>query len=75
MISEHRLAVLLRPFPSQGLVRGDVGTVVHVHKDGEGYEVEFMDVHGETIAVLTVDAKELRQLREGERAVPHLHSA
>ncbi|MBX3728840.1 MAG: DUF4926 domain-containing protein [Candidatus Sumerlaeia bacterium] len=75
MIPEHSLAVLLSPSPPHGLVAGDVGTVVHVHDDGAGYEVEFMDVLGQTIAVLTVDANDLRELREGERAIPHLRSA
>jgi hypothetical protein len=75
MIPEHSLAVLLRDFPAHGLAPGDVGTVVHVHEGGRGYEVEFMDVLGETIAVLTVDASDLRQLRQGERAIPHLRSA
>lgn len=75
MISEHKLAVLLREFPEHSLVAGDVGTVVHVHNGGEGYEVEFMDAFGETIAVLTVDAPDLRELRRGERAVPHLRLA
>jgi hypothetical protein len=75
MIPEHSLAVLLSDSPQHGLAPGDVGTVVHVHNGGEGHEVEFMDVLGETIAVLTLDARDLRPLQQGERAIPHLRSA
>lgn len=32
MIQEHDCVVLTRDLPSEGLVAGDVGTVVHVHK-------------------------------------------
>ncbi|MCC5877136.1 MAG: DUF4926 domain-containing protein [Candidatus Sumerlaeia bacterium] len=75
MIQEHNHVVLLTSVSAHGLVPGDVGTVVHIHNAGEGYEVEFMDVFGETIAVVTVDSKDLRALQEGERVIPHLHHA
>ena len=75
MIAMHKLAVLLRGFPTHGLSAGDVGTVVHAHRGGEGYEVEFVDILGQTIAVLTVEASDLRELRQGECAVPHVRSA
>ena len=42
MIKEHDCVVLTADVPDEGLVAGDVGTVVHIHKGGEGYEVEFM---------------------------------
>ena len=41
MIKEHERIVLTTPLPKEGLEPGDVGTVVHVYKDGEAYEVEF----------------------------------
>jgi len=28
--------------PEESLEAGDVGTVVHIHKDGAAYEVEFV---------------------------------
>jgi hypothetical protein len=43
MIEEHDRVVLNPPVPSERLEAGDVGTVVHVYKDGEAYEVEFCD--------------------------------
>ena len=53
MIKEHDRVVLTNSVPSQGLEEGDVGTVVHVYKDGEAYEVEFVTLDGRTAAVAT----------------------
>jgi len=33
---------------------------VHIHNNGEGYEVEFMTLTGQTIAVATLLAKQVR---------------
>jgi hypothetical protein len=46
--------------PKEGLEAGDIGTVVLVHGDGKGYEVEFTTLDGNTFAVVTVLAGELR---------------
>lgn len=61
MLNEHTQVVLRRPMPSLGLEPGDVGVVVHVHGQGEAYEVEFLRPDGNTIGVETVDACDLRQ--------------
>jgi len=45
MIKEHDCIVLATDLPKEGLVVGDIGTVVHVHQGGAGYEVEFMTSH------------------------------
>jgi hypothetical protein len=69
-------AILLTDLPADGLVRGDVGTVVHTYKDGEAFEVEFFTLSGRTIAVATVEASDLRPV--GDRDVVHareLHPA
>ena len=42
MIKEHDRIVLTSDLPGEGLKAGDVGTVVHVHKQGEAFEVEFL---------------------------------
>ncbi len=42
MIKEHDIIVLTSDLPEEGLTAGDVGTVVHIHEHGVGYEVEFM---------------------------------
>jgi len=53
MIKEHDRVVLTVPLPSEGLEAGDVGTVVHIHKDGQAYVVEFLTLDGNTAAVAT----------------------
>jgi hypothetical protein len=49
-------------------VAGDVGTVVHIHKKGEAYEVEFMTLNGKTVAVTTLLATQVRPIEPHEIA-------
>lgn len=60
---EHSTVVLTHDLPAVGLERGDVGTVVHVYADGVGVEVEFVSGNGETVAVATLNADDVRPLR------------
>ncbi len=60
MIKEHDLIVLTCDLPKEGLKAGDVGTVVHIHKRGEAFEVEFVTLNGDTVAVTTVLASQAR---------------
>jgi len=60
MIKEHERVVLTAPLPSEGLVAGDVGTVVHVYDDGKAYEVEFVTLDGRTAAVATLESGQVR---------------
>ena len=69
-IKEHDCAVLTAGLPAEGLEAGDVGTVIHVHKGGAAYEVEFVTLAGETIAVATVDTRNVRPV--GKRDVNHI---
>ena len=69
MIKEHERVVLKVPVPAEGLETGDVGTVVHVYKDGEAYEVEFTTLEGKTAAVVTVEASQVRPV--GRREITH----
>jgi hypothetical protein len=66
MIAEHSLVVLDADPPHQKLSRGDVGTVVHIYNDSKGYEVEFVDGGGHTVALITVEAGDVRPLMAGE---------
>lgn len=66
MITEHSLIVLDCDPPHEKLNRGDVGTVVHIYKGGLAYEVEFVDGGGSTVALITVDAKDVRRIEPGE---------
>jgi hypothetical protein len=69
MIKEHERIVLKSPVADKGLEAGDVGNVVHVYRDGEAYEVEFVALDGHTAAVVTVEAAQVRPVAPGE--IPH----
>jgi hypothetical protein len=51
---------------SERLKAGDVGTVVHLHKKGEAYEIEFMTLNGETVTVATLLASQVRPIEPRE---------
>jgi hypothetical protein len=68
MIKELDMVVLLRNLPEHRLQAGDLGTVVMVHQAGAGFEVEFTTLVGETLAVVTVPAGDLRPTSPGEIA-------
>jgi Domain of unknown function (DUF4926) len=68
-VKEHDCVVLTTDLPGEGLKSGDVGTVVHIHKDGAAYEVEFVTLTGRTVAVATVEASQLRPV--GKRDITH----
>jgi len=65
---EHDTVVLAVDLPEHGLSRGDLGTVVLVHED-KGYEVEFMTLDGETLAVVSLFADQVRPV--GHREIAH----
>jgi hypothetical protein len=58
-IKEHDCVVLSQDVPGAGLEAGDIGTVVHVHPGGSGYEVEFMMLAGRTLTVATLRQEQL----------------
>lgn len=62
MIAAHSLVVLNEVRPADGLRAGDVGTVVHVYGRGEAYAVEFVEGDGATVAVLTLEADNVRPI-------------
>lgn len=66
MIKEHDRVVLRKPIPEQGLKMGDVGTVIHVHRKAEAFEVEFLTLHGETVGIATVTASQVRPVLKRE---------
>ncbi|WP_263785028.1 DUF4926 domain-containing protein [Salinibacter grassmerensis] len=66
MIEEHNRVVLTTKESDAGLEPGDVGTVVHVYSEGEAFEVEFVTLTGDPVAVLTVDREEVRPVQSRE---------
>lgn len=59
-IKEHDCVVLTRDLPAEKLEAGEVGTVIHVHRAGAAFEVEFATLTGEIVAIATVPATNLR---------------
>jgi hypothetical protein len=69
MIKELDQIVLTSDLPNEGLKAGDVGTIVDIHRRGEAFEVEFMTLAGETVAVTTILASQVRPI--GKREITH----
>jgi uncharacterized protein DUF4926 len=68
MIQELEDVILDCDLPEHGLKRGDIGAVVLIHRGGEGYEVEFTTLDGETVAVVTLLANQIRPAHKREIA-------
>ena len=62
MIKELDIVVLERHVPEHGLICGDIGTIVHAYGNTNAYEVEFANGEGETMAVVTLEASDIRVL-------------
>lgn len=60
MIKEHEQVVLTVDLPEYDLKAGDVGVVVHIYHDNQGYELEIFALDGHTIDVVTVEASQVR---------------
>ena len=70
MIKEHDRIVLLKDLPEDGLQSGDVGTVIHIHRQGEAFEIEFMTLDGGTVAVVTLLSSQIRAV--SKRDITHV---
>lgn len=70
MIKELDDVILACDLPEHGLNAGDIGTVVLVHRNAAGYEVEFTELDGDTIAVVTLMANQVRPGQAG--AIAHM---
>jgi hypothetical protein len=71
-IREHDRVVLEVDVPDEKLAAGDVGTVVHIYRDGGAYEVEFVSLDGETIAIVTLERSKVRPVER--REITHARS-
>lgn len=70
MIDKYASIVLTVDIPAAGLEAGDVGVVLHVHRSGEAYEVEFMTLDGGTLTIQTLEARKIRAA--GNLDIPHV---
>ena len=71
-INELEDVILTCDLPEHGLSVGDIGTVVLVHRENKGYEVEFISLDGDTIAVVTLMPNQVRPAQSGE--IAHVRS-
>jgi hypothetical protein len=67
MIRDHDTVALTVDLPDYGLCRDDLGTVVLTH-GGKGFEVEFMTLDGQTMAVVSLTTDQVRPIRRHEIA-------
>jgi len=67
-MNERDVVVLVRDLPEYGLQTGDTGVIVLVHGNDEAYEVEFVTLAGQTIAVVTLEANQIRPIQKREIA-------
>ncbi len=67
MIKELDSIVLMIDLPEHGLSEGDLGTVVLVHGNA-GFEVEFVTLEGETLAVVSLRTDQVRPISPKEIA-------
>ena len=68
MIQELDRVVLRRRLQDLGLEAGDLGTVVLVHDGGRGFEAEFVTLGGDTLAITTLNAEDVRPVEGNEIA-------
>jgi len=57
--------VLERDMPDHGLRMGDLGAVVEVY-EAEGLEVEFVTASGRTVALVTLNARDVRPVADDD---------
>lgn len=68
MMQELEDVILECDLAKHSLRRGDIGTAVLIHRGGEGYEVECTTLDGETVAVVTLMAAQVRSVHRREIA-------
>ncbi len=66
MIKELDTVVLNKDLPEHGLKKEDIGAVVHSYKDNKAFETEFITGHGDTVAVVTLKAEDVRSMQDKE---------
>ncbi|MEQ9102543.1 MAG: DUF4926 domain-containing protein [Imperialibacter sp.] len=68
MIENFDRVVLTEDLPERGLVKGDIGTVVMIHDNKKGYEVEFFTLMGKTRSVETLNTSQVKAVKANEVA-------
>lgn len=66
MFNELDTVALTRDIAEHGLKQGDIGAIVHCYEDIASFEVEFVSADGKTIALLTLNQKDIRPIEGRE---------
>lgn len=67
--------ILLNDVPQEGLHAGDIGTVVEIHDVDDlerGYSVEFFDMVGNTVGLVTLPMSDFRSPSSTDRPTVRL---
>lgn len=68
MFNEIDVVTLTADFPEHGVMKGELGTIVHIHTNPHlAYEVEFVDSDGETTAMFPVLPHQIELWRDMRR--------
>ncbi|GIL13273.1 MAG: DUF4926 domain-containing protein [Chloroflexota bacterium] len=67
-MQELERVALTKDLPEHGLKAGDIGMIVHIYNDHKGYEVEFVTLGGELVALVSVYPSQIRPLEQDEIA-------
>ena len=65
-MNEHDMVVLKRALADHGLEAGDVGAIIHVYEGAHAFEVEFVAGGGTPLAVVTLEANDIRAVDSSE---------
>lgn len=65
-MDEFDLVVLQDNTANERLRAGDVGTILTVYNEGKAFEVEFVTLTGESVAVETLLPHQIRMVRPSE---------
>lgn len=60
--------VLTTDLPEHGLKTGDIGMIVHIYNDPLSYEVEFVTLTGELVALVAVYPHQMRPIAQNQIA-------
>jgi hypothetical protein len=66
MIQAFEQAILTVDLPSDGLMAGDVGTVVDITTNGKAATLEFFNFAGQTVAIVSVGIEQVRPVSANE---------
>lgn len=63
---ELETIILKHDIKKHGLRKGDMGAVVNVYAGGKAAEVEFVTATGRTVALVTLESKDVRDIAQND---------